>query len=94
MSGTIQIQYADVVVGNYSLHRSPVSRRGFLGSLPGQGDDGYGRKITTEIKLKFAGESRAYRVYSTCFSNAASHWIIRKGVKLWLRDHSQDEVLD
>lgn len=90
----IDIQYADVVVGAYSLHRAPVVRRGFMGLLPGQGDDGYGRKITTEIMLRFEGESRKYRVYATCFSNVASHWVIRKGVKLWLRDHFQDEILD
>lgn len=94
MSGTIQIQYADEAVGSYTLHRSPVPRRGFLQLLPGQGEDGYGRKIRTDLVLRFAGESRTYRVYATCFSNAASHWVTRKGVRLWLRDHFQDEVLD
>lgn len=89
-----EIQYADVVVGAYTLHRTLVPRRGPMQLLPGQGEDGYGRKIRTDIVLKFAGESRTYRVYATCFSNVASHWVVWKGVRLWLRDHSQDEVLD
>jgi hypothetical protein len=41
---------------------------------------GYGRKLTTRYKVNYAGRMR--RVYATCFSNAASHWIIVKNVKI------------
>lgn len=44
---------------------------------------GYGQKITTIYKVPFNG--RLYRVYATCFSNVASHWILSKGEKLFIR---------
>lgn len=52
--------------------------------LPGQNVDGYGSKITTDLMLQFTGEKKRYRIYATCFANAASHWIIWKGEKLYL----------
>jgi hypothetical protein len=90
---TITITYADDAVGSYTLHRRPV-QRGKMQLLPGQGQDGYGEKITTDIMLKFSGDTRELRVYATCFSNAASHWIVYKGTKLWLRTHFQSDILD
>jgi hypothetical protein len=45
---------------------------------------GYGQKITTIYKVPHNG--RLYRVYATCFSNCASHWIMSKGEKLHVRD--------
>ena len=45
---------------------------------------GYGRKITTIWKIPHNG--RLYRVYATCFSNCASHWIMSKGEQLHVRD--------
>ena len=86
----VVIVYADTV-GSYKLYRRPVARRGFLGLLPGQSEDGYGRKITTDLVLVFNGEARQRRVYATCFSNCASHWITHNGRKLWLRDCEQVE---
>ena len=44
---------------------------------------GYGQKITTIYKVPFNG--RLFRVYATCFSNCASHWITSKGEKLFVR---------
>ena len=44
---------------------------------------GYGQKITTIYKAPFNG--RLFRVYATCFSNCASHWIMSKGVKFFIR---------
>jgi hypothetical protein len=90
----VTIVYADEAVGPYTLHRRPVPRRGVLQLLPGQSAEGYGTKITTDILLKFRGDTTERRVYATCFSNAASHWVIHHGTKLWLRSHSQDEILD
>lgn len=86
------IEYADSV-GKYTLHRRPVQRR--RGNwLPGQGEDGYGGKITTDIVLRFVGQRKEHRVYATCFSNAASHWIVLDGRRLHLHDHSQDDIKD
>jgi hypothetical protein len=51
--------------------------------LPGQGLDGYGSKITTDYKIDHNG--RTYRVYATCYSNAASHWILYEGAKIFIR---------
>lgn len=89
-----QIQYADEVVGEYTLHRRPVAKRGMLQLLPGQGADGYGRKITTDICLKFAGEKRERRVYCCCFSNSGTCYVLVKGQPLYLKSHFQDEVQD
>jgi len=92
----IEIKYADRVVGSYTLYRSMpkgarVTQWGTF--FPGQGEDGYGRKITTDIILIFNGESkRKYRVYATCFSNCASHWITYQGQTLHLGTHFQDEI--
>lgn len=64
---------------------APVNRPGPHGHLPGQDQYGYGKKITTERMIKLS-DGKKYRVYATCFSNVASHWIMRDGQKLHLRD--------
>ena len=38
---------------------------------------GYGAKLTTQYKAPFNGKQ--YRVYATCFSNAATLWFKAKG---------------
>ena len=38
---------------------------------------GYGKKLTSEWVISF--NKRLYRVYATCYSNAASHWFRTKG---------------
>lgn len=64
---------------------TPVQRRGgILQLLPGQGEDGYGDKISTDRMVRV--ESRWHRVYAICWSNAASHYIIKGGQKLYIRD--------
>ncbi len=88
------VKYADEVVGEYTLHRRPVLRKGMLQLAPGQGSDGYGKKITTDICLKFKSEKKERRVYCCCFSNAGSNYILIKGEALYLKTHFQDEVLD
>lgn len=89
-----QIQYADEVVGTYTLHRRPVPKRGMLQLAPGQGADGYGKKITTDICLKFRGEKKERRVYCICFSNSGTCYVVVNGKPLYLKSHFQDEVLD
>lgn len=44
---------------------------------------GYGLKIPTHKWLKVRNRWR--RVYATCFSNAATHWIVLDGAKVYLR---------
>ena len=43
---------------------------------------GCGKKITMPYEVLVRGKWR--RVYSTCFSNAASHWVILDGKKYHL----------
>lgn len=91
------IEYADEVVGPYKLYRSEppgVERTPWGVIYPGQDETGYGKKITTDVVLRFDGSNRRYRVYATCFSNAASHWITYKGKRLSLKTHFQDEILE
>ncbi len=45
---------------------------------------GYGNKIRTIYKVEHEG--KLFRVFATCFSNCASHWIMTKGKKLFVRD--------
>lgn len=47
-----------------------------------QSASGYGAKLTTSHKLSLNG--KLYRVYSTCYSNAASHWVTVKGRKIFI----------
>ena len=89
----IKVEYADDTVGPYTLYRDAPQIRGPLQLFPGQGTDGYGSKITTDILLRFTGEKQLRRVYATCYSNAASHWITYYGQTLHLRDHFQSDIL-
>jgi hypothetical protein len=62
-----------------------VKRKGWLGTLPGQSEDGYGSKIVTDHQVLI--DNVWYRVYATCYSNVASHWVIVRGRKLFLHDY-------
>jgi hypothetical protein len=55
---------------------------------------GYGRKLVTDYMLSIPGAARPYRVYAICFSNCASHYILRKGERLFLRDCELDQARD
>jgi len=55
---------------------------------------GYGRKLTTQYVLAVPDSPRPYRVYAICFSNCASHYILRKGKMLFLRDCELEEARD
>ena len=60
--------------------------------LPGQSQEGYGKKITTPHMVKTPGSNKWRRVYATCFSNTASHWIICNTKKLHLDVITWDEI--
>lgn len=78
---------------SYRLVRNPGTMPGGIGStLPGQSAEGYGAKITTDLMLQFRDSKKKYRVYCTCFSNAASHWILMGGRKLHLPTIFQSEI--
>jgi hypothetical protein len=55
---------------------------------------GYGRKLVTPYMLAIPGAARPYRVYAICFSNCASHYILRNGERLFLRDRELEEARD
>jgi hypothetical protein len=69
--------------GEYKIYRRPVQRRGILQLAPGQGDDGYGDKISTDYIVLFNGKK--YRVYAICHSNVASHYILVDKQRLFVR---------
>ena len=50
--------------------------------LPGQDDEGYGDKITSDKQVLV--NNRWYRVYVTCYGNASSSWIMYQGSKRFL----------
>ena len=43
---------------------------------------GYGAKLTSSNKIMFEG--KPYRLYATCYSNAASIWFTVKGRKIFV----------
>ena len=55
---------------------------------------GYGRKLTTRYLLTLPDAPRPYRVYAICFSNCASHYILRGGKMLFLRDCELEDARD
>jgi len=70
----------DYLSGNTELRDKPLwwHEQGLT-----QTATGYGRKLTTRHQALYNG--RWYRVYATCLSNVASHWIMSKGKRLYLR---------
>jgi hypothetical protein len=44
---------------------------------------GYGARIPTDKMLRVG--KRLYRVYATCYGNAASCWVTIRGQRLYLR---------
>jgi hypothetical protein len=51
----------------------------------GQGEDGYGNKISMPYLVRLDGKGPWRRVYCVCFSNAGSLYIIVKGEKYFFR---------
>jgi hypothetical protein len=87
------IEYADDVFGPYKLYDVPI-KTGPNGQRPGQDQMGYGARITSDIVLVFdRAPKKKFRVYCTCWSNAASHWVMLDRRKLHLRTHFQSDIL-
>jgi hypothetical protein len=54
---------------------------------------GYGRKLTTPYMLE-TPDGRKRRVYAVCFSNSASHYVLIKGERVFLRDGELETARD
>ena len=50
---------------------------------------GYGSKIPSRFKVKMPGNPRWYRVYSMCFGNASSDYVIIGGESIFVNVHIQ-----
>ena len=74
-SGSYGRIYADVADLVYAP--LPWQRAGLQ-----QTASGYGGKLTTDKKIHYCG--RLYRLYATCYSNAASVWFTVKGVRIYV----------
>lgn len=57
--------------------------------------DGYGHRIKTPYMVRVNSDKsgRWYRVYATCYSNVASHWIKINGVKLFFREFDNENKI-
>ena len=66
--------------GEVELTHSPVRTREPGGLLPGQGNDGYGEKITLPWIVEYAGQCR--RVYCTQHGNAGTWWFTHNGRRM------------
>jgi hypothetical protein len=80
-----EVTYADATVRK-SDKPVPMIGHGPFRRNRGQGDDGYGKKISTEWEAQIKGETKWRKVYAICFSNVASHYIVVDGATLYLRD--------
>lgn len=84
----MSVKYCDIV--NLRLVECEGVHNPMLGFIPkGQGQDGYGKKVSTEYEVQLLGEGkRWYKVYAICFSNSASYYTSRGYCHDWeLRDH-------
>ena len=78
----IVIKYIPPTAGLWLKEAKPMVVSPWGNRYRGQSQSGYGQKITTDYMVEI--NSTLYRVYATCWSNAASHWIRCKGETLHL----------
>lgn len=76
----------------HKVIEKPVKRYGILQQSRGQNQFGYGNKISTDYQVRIEGERNPYRVYAICWSNVVSHYIVRRGVTLFVRFDREDVV--
>lgn len=81
---TTTIKYLCDVHADVTFKKKPVPRRGMLQLAPGQGEDGYGRKISTDYMANVNGKWQ--RIYCCCFSNAGSLYVLNGKDWLHVRD--------
>ena len=72
-------------LGSVEFRRTEVPRHGgMLRLLPGQGEDGYGTKITTDYECRVNG--RWHRVYLILVSNSGSYFIQTNKQRYFISD--------
>lgn len=76
------IEYLGDAFQGYRVEQEPIKLRS-NGFRPGQGQDGYGQKITTDMVV-ILDDGKKYRVYLTICSNIGSIWVKIKGKKYYL----------
>ena len=54
---------------------------------------GFGSKIPTQYKIRLISNNRAYRLYAHCYSNCASYYIVKNGIKHWIAEHRFPESM-
>lgn len=67
-----------------TFFRKDVPRRGMMQQAPGQGPDGYGRKISTDYMAIV--NNKKMRVYCCCISNSGSLYVEIKGEWYFVRE--------
>lgn len=80
-------QYAEVQASDFRLAPLWWHTEGLR-----QTTSGYGKKLTTRFRVWYRGRLR--RIYASCYSNVACHYIIVRGVRLDLWDYSWPELAD
>lgn len=68
-----------LIVNRQELVDSPL---GFHKLGLQQTASGYGSKLTSRYKIDYNG--KLHRVYASCFGNAASHWFVSAGQKIFI----------
>ena len=82
----MSVQYPETHATIINSKTVRTKKRGMMCFSPGQSDSGYGAKIATDTMVQVVQiprNNRWYRVYCTCFSNVASHWIMVKGKRMY-----------
>lgn len=77
---------------NYIPANAKVFRFATPPKRTGYDEMGYCMKGSTDYFVLLAGSKKKYRVWVTCVSNCASHWIIEGGQKLHLPDLTRSEI--
>ena len=89
MSTVTEVKYLMDCFKGVTFREVPVPRKGFMGLAPGQGSDGYGRKISTDYMARI--NNRWHRVYCVCYSNSGSLYVILRSGRFYIRDFDMQE---
>ena len=84
------IKHAEDIYDKVESKTVPVPRRGMMQLAPGQGADGYGRKIATDYMVRFNGKGPWLRVYCCCYSNSGTLYALVN--KEWVCFHNDENL--
>jgi hypothetical protein len=79
----MNIQYVDYKAEDIVTKLLPWQQQGLQETATG-----YGSKLTTTKMLRI--NNKLYRIYCICYSNSGSCYIIKNGVRLFVRDYPTD----